>query len=129
MKSFKAHLEESCWKGYKAIGVKDKGGRKVPNCVPVKEQPTNPESKSTHRRGHDISKHANSLKPINAITTESVDRKDTITVDIPLMIRLLELAREDVKTDIELHQIVERLIGIRNKGVLTMNDYKRIAKK
>ena len=23
-----------CWKGYKAIGMKKKGGRKVPNCVP-----------------------------------------------------------------------------------------------
>ena len=97
MKSFKSHLEESCWKGYKAIGVKDKGGKKVPNCVPEEVK-------------------------------ESVDKKDTITVDIPLMIRLLELAREDVKTDIELHQIVERLINIRNKGVLTMDDYERIAK-
>ena len=23
-----------CWKGYKQIGMKDKGGRQVPNCVP-----------------------------------------------------------------------------------------------
>ena len=23
-----------CWKGYQAIGMKVKGGRKVPNCVP-----------------------------------------------------------------------------------------------
>jgi len=27
----------SCWKGYEAIGMKMKGGRKVPNCVPVSE--------------------------------------------------------------------------------------------
>jgi hypothetical protein len=26
-----------CWKGYEAIGMKMKGGRKVPNCVPVSE--------------------------------------------------------------------------------------------
>ena len=26
-----------CWKGYEAVGMKMKGGRKVPNCVPVKE--------------------------------------------------------------------------------------------
>lgn len=25
-----------CWKGYSAIGMKSKGGRKVPNCVPKK---------------------------------------------------------------------------------------------
>ena len=37
MKSFKEYLDESCWKGYTAIGVKKKGNRTVPNCVPVKE--------------------------------------------------------------------------------------------
>lgn len=36
MKTFK-ELRESCWKGYTAIGVKKKGDRTVPNCVPVKE--------------------------------------------------------------------------------------------
>ena len=27
-------LEDACWKGYEAIGMKMKNGRKVPNCVP-----------------------------------------------------------------------------------------------
>ena len=58
---------------------------------------------------------------------EETDSIDTITVDIPLMIRLLELAREDVKDDMELHKITERLIEIRNKGTLTMADYDFIA--
>jgi len=30
-------LSEDCWTGYKQIGMKDKGGRQVPNCVPVSE--------------------------------------------------------------------------------------------
>jgi hypothetical protein len=30
--------------------------------------------------------------------------KDTITVDVPLFIRLLEYAREDAKTDMDLHR-------------------------
>ena len=29
--------EEACWDGYKQIGMKDKGGKRVPNCVPVRE--------------------------------------------------------------------------------------------
>ena len=29
---------KSCWKGYQAIGMKNKGGKKVPNCVPVKKK-------------------------------------------------------------------------------------------
>ena len=31
-------LKKACWTGYTAIGMKMKNGRKVPNCVPVKEQ-------------------------------------------------------------------------------------------
>ena len=30
-------LKKACWKGYTAVGMKMKNGRKVPNCVPVKE--------------------------------------------------------------------------------------------
>jgi hypothetical protein len=28
---------KACWKGYEAIGMKKKGGRTVPNCVPKKK--------------------------------------------------------------------------------------------
>ena len=28
--------EDPCWKGYTQVGMKDKGGKKVPNCVPSK---------------------------------------------------------------------------------------------
>jgi hypothetical protein len=33
------YIDESdpCWSGYEMIGMKKKGGRKVPNCVPIKE--------------------------------------------------------------------------------------------
>ena len=44
MKSFSVFIEEvkkstgglkdACWSGYTAVGMKTKGGRKVPNCVP-----------------------------------------------------------------------------------------------
>jgi len=27
----------ACWEGYKQVGMKDKGGKMVPNCVPVEE--------------------------------------------------------------------------------------------
>jgi hypothetical protein len=59
--------------------------------------------------------------------SEAVDKKDTVTFDIPLLIRVLELTREDIKSDVDLHRVVERLIQIRNKGVLTMADYRMIA--
>lgn len=49
--------------------------------------------------------------------------KDTVTMNIPLLIRTLELAREDMETDAELHHMVERLIELKDKEVLTMDDY------
>lgn len=58
---------------------------------------------------------------------EEVDKKDTVVLDIPLLIRVLELAREDIKTDMDLHRVVERLIDIRKKGTLTMDDYDFVA--
>jgi len=67
------------------------------------------------------------MKSFKTYINEATDKRDTISIDIPLMIRLLELAREDVKTDVELHKIVERLISIRNKGILNMNHYHYIA--
>ena len=36
MKTFK-QFTEACWKGYTAKGMKKKGDRMVPNCVPVSE--------------------------------------------------------------------------------------------
>ena len=41
MKTFKQFLEEMknpCWKGYKAYGMKKKGGKTVPNCVKEETQ-------------------------------------------------------------------------------------------
>jgi hypothetical protein len=32
-----SEILEACWKGYKQAGLKKKGGRQVPNCVPVQE--------------------------------------------------------------------------------------------
>jgi heat shock protein HspQ len=58
---------------------------------------------------------------------EAVDKKDSVVMDIPLLIRVLELAREDLKSDMDLHKVVEKLINIRNKGILTMDDYDYIA--
>jgi len=30
-------LENACWPGYEAVGLKDLDGRMVPNCVPIKD--------------------------------------------------------------------------------------------
>ena len=41
-------LNEKCWDGYKQVGMKKKGKRKVPNCVPESDTT---EGKSPHKKG------------------------------------------------------------------------------
>jgi len=42
-KTNEQQLDEKCWDGYRQAGMKDKGGRQVPNCVPVEEVKSGPE--------------------------------------------------------------------------------------
>lgn len=51
---------------------------------------------------------------------------DVIKIDVPTFIRLLELAREDVKQDADLHDVAERVIAISQERVVTMDDYNEI---
>ncbi len=55
------------------------------------------------------------------------DIVDTITMDVPLFIRMLEFAREDASTDMDLHDVAENAISL-NKGkeFLSMEDYDSI---
>jgi hypothetical protein len=31
------YIDEACWDGYQQFGMKKKGGKQVPNCVPIEE--------------------------------------------------------------------------------------------
>ena len=53
--------------------------------------------------------------------------RDIITVDVPLFIRLLEYAREDAQTDMDLHDLTENIISLSASGkILSMEDYSTI---
>lgn len=64
-------------------------------------------------------------------TTKGIDY---ISVNVPLFMRLLEYAKEDAKTDMDLHKVTENILGIqqgRNEAgkagsFLTMDDYDEI---
>lgn len=61
----------------------------------------------------------------------TVNPKDKVTIDIPLLIRLFEYAREDANTDMDLHDLTEKMISMGSEPdkVLTMSDYKDLIKK
>lgn len=51
---------------------------------------------------------------------------DVIKIDVPTFLRLLELAREDVKEDPDLHDITQKVVAISQERVVTMDDYNEI---
>ena len=56
-----------------------------------------------------------------------MNKKDILMIDVPLFIRLLEYAREDAKTDMDLHNVTENIIKLsEEEKALTMNDYDKI---
>lgn len=60
---------------------------------------------------------------------EQFNPADKITVDVPLFIRLLEYAREDAKTDMDLHNVAENILALSETGkTLTMAQYDEIVK-
>ena len=55
------------------------------------------------------------------------DVVDTVTLDIPLFIRMLEYAKEDAQTDMDLHDAAEKAIALnKSKEVLSMEDYNQL---
>ena len=55
------------------------------------------------------------------------DVVDTITMDVPLFIRMLEYAREDASQDVDLHDVTERAVALNKEAeVLTMDNYDEI---
>jgi hypothetical protein len=55
---------------------------------------------------------------------EIMNPPDIISMDVPLFIRMLEWAKEDAQTDMQLHAAVEKILHL-NK-TLTMSEYSEI---
>jgi uncharacterized coiled-coil DUF342 family protein len=63
----------------------------------------------------------------NVWEQEETNPVDTVEMDVPLLIRALEYAREDAKDDMDLHRVVERMIKAAQAGeTLNMDDYNMI---
>lgn len=58
------------------------------------------------------------------VKEEEQDVIDTVTLDVPLFIRMLEYAKEDAADDMDLHDLAEKTIALnKQKGILSMEDY------
>lgn len=53
--------------------------------------------------------------------------QDKVSMDVPLLLRIMEYAKEDAKTDMDLHHVADKLIELSIGGkVLTMDDYETV---
>jgi hypothetical protein len=73
--------DNPCWKGYKPVGTKKKGGRTVPNCVP-KESKVNELNKSTlgsyvKKAGQDIVDRSSSASFKSGAAGDKYNKADT----------------------------------------------------
>lgn len=67
-----------------------------------------------------------SMRP-RTLAKPNENEEDVIRVTVPLMIRLLEWAKEEALQDVELHTIAENLVDLSEEGdVLEMKDYPEI---
>ncbi len=51
---------------------------------------------------------------------------DIVKLDVPVFLRLLELSREEIKDDADLHDLVEKVIEISQERPVTMKDYNNL---
>lgn len=59
--------------------------------------------------------------------TEADNPIDRVTLDIPLLLRIMEYSKEDAKTDMDLHHVVEKMIELSSSGQnLSMDHYNEI---
>jgi hypothetical protein len=83
---FKKNLHDACWTGYKQVGMKNKGGKQVPNCVPesmsmedaMKVDGYVPES---YEIGKDYADHTKRVTPGQSVEVEKkkgiIDRESS----------------------------------------------------
>lgn len=87
MKTFKSFLEEikkptgklksACWTGYTAVGTKEKNGKTVPNCVPVKEDG---EGSAISAGPTNVTGTATSTDPVSATAVNMKKQKKPIII-------------------------------------------------
>jgi Domain of unknown function (DUF6321) len=72
-------LKDACWKGYTAVGMKDKNGKKVPNCVPVKEELSDLEEAAVDAKGHKSSTGGLTQKGRDAYNAKGANLQAPVT--------------------------------------------------
>jgi len=102
------------WHGNKAVIKSTKGWHPNPEAIRESEIPAK-------------IKAAIDRKYKRAGTARKFEAADEVTLDVPLLIRVMEYSKEDAKTDMDLHVATEKMVELSQGGnVLTMENYDEI---
>lgn len=83
MKTFKDFVTERCWDGYTAKGLKKKGNKMVPNCVPVSESENLDEVAAWQRKEGKSETGGLNQKGIDSYRRENPGSKLSMAVTTP----------------------------------------------
>jgi hypothetical protein len=85
------------------------------------------QSKSPSDRIVQMAKSGAKVSNRNGYRVEETDPVDTVTLDIPLLLRIMEYSKEDAQDDMALHDVTQRLIELSKKvDVINMDHYDAI---
>lgn len=69
-------------------------------------------------------------KPLVQTEPKSVPQSnpvDRVTMDVPLLLRIMEYSKEDAQSDMDLHHVVEKLVNLSSEGQpLSMDHYEQV---
>lgn len=82
------------------------------------------QSKSPSDRIVQMAKSGAKVSNRKGYRVEDTDGIDSVSLDIPLLMRIMEYAKEDARDDMALHHVVDKLIELSQRGkTLTMDHY------
>lgn len=89
------------------------------------------ESTKSIQNGHVVKTHTNGgyageREEVRNKLGLTEDTTDTVCMDVPFLIRVMEFAKEDAKTDQDLHFAAEKMIAASKNGTLTMSAYDEV---
>jgi hypothetical protein len=95
---FEKMKDDPCWKGYQMVGKKKKGGKQVPNCVPIK--------KSEHAEGK---YNYENDSPLNAMTAQDLpaavvagggdEKNPQLSEGVPQTMPRMEVIKKNMNRD------------------------------
>tara|TARA_B100000282_G_scaffold140640_1_gene101109 strand:- start:1494 stop:3320 length:1827 start_codon:yes stop_codon:yes gene_type:complete len=122
---------EACWTGYKQVGMKNKGGKQVPNCVP---EELNKDDEKVIKKVKDMlkgasDKHAAQAKMIDKALKNEMKKDDAYAIGMAQAKKVMNdeppLQKKTIKKG---HEIADKILK-KDENAMSLADIERLKKK